>query len=105
MDDLLNQIVNISKAGAFDIVSKHNQELQAENAQLKIKLKGAEERIKALKDFINDVKPKDAINAELGSTENDIPGELFISPSLLSKLEDEEVKNIDSDIAAGIGDN
>jgi len=34
MDDLFNQIVNISKAGAYDIVSQQVKELQAENKAL-----------------------------------------------------------------------
>ncbi len=48
---LLEQIVNISKTGAYDIVSKHNQELQAENEKLK-------ERIKYLEDLINEYVEK-----------------------------------------------
>ena len=39
MDDLFNQIVNISKAGAYDIVSKQVQELQAENEKMRNTLK------------------------------------------------------------------
>lgn len=68
-DNLSEQIVNISKAGAFDIVSKQVQELTAENAELKIKLAGAEKRIEALKEFINDVRPKDAKVIEMGHPE------------------------------------
>ncbi len=34
-DNLLNQIVNISKAGAYDILAEQVKELQAENARLK----------------------------------------------------------------------
>ena len=45
-DNLMEQIVNISKASAFDILSKHNQELQAENEKLK-------ERIKYLETLID----------------------------------------------------
>ena len=59
-DSLFQQITNITKASAYDIVSKQVQELTAENTELKIKLAGAEKRIEALKEFINDVRPKDA---------------------------------------------
>lgn len=45
------------------------QELKHENAELKIKLNGAEERIKALQEFINDVRPKDAKVIEMGHPE------------------------------------
>lgn len=46
-DYLHEQIINISKAGAFDVVSKYNQELQAENKKLK-------DRVKFLEDLINE---------------------------------------------------
>lgn len=62
-DNLLNQIVNISKAGAYDIVSKQVQELQAENAKLKQELNVMDEFKKWLE--FQDVKK---INKDASST-------------------------------------
>lgn len=45
MDNLLEQIVNISKAGAYDIVSKQCVELKAENERLKQRIKELENSI------------------------------------------------------------
>ena len=80
MDNLHEQIVNISKAGAFDIVSKHNQELQEENKLLK-------ERVKYLQDLIVEYTGKMKSNLSGGkvdeflkSTLNDIPENLYQSP-------------------------
>ena len=39
MDNLFNQIVNISKAGAYDIVSKQCQELQDQKNVLRYSLR------------------------------------------------------------------
>lgn len=39
MDNLMQQIVNISKAGAYDIVSKQRDELVIENNLLKSRIK------------------------------------------------------------------
>jgi len=47
-DNLQQQIVNISKASAYDIVSKQVQELQAENEALK-------ERVKVLEDALQKI--------------------------------------------------
>lgn len=50
-NDLEQQIVNISKAGAYDIVREQVTELQVENEKLK-------ERIKYLEDLINEYATK-----------------------------------------------
>lgn len=49
MDNLMEQIVNISKASAYDIVSKQCVELKEENERLK-------KRLKELEDFILNFK-------------------------------------------------
>jgi hypothetical protein len=46
MDNLTQQIVNISKAGAYDIIVKHRDELAEENARLKERVKFLESLIK-----------------------------------------------------------
>lgn len=51
MDNLLNQIVNISKAGAYDIIVAQRDELLQENALLK-------SRVKFLEDLINEYTGK-----------------------------------------------
>lgn len=48
--DLTQQIVNISKAGAFDIVTEHRNELLEENAKLKERVKFLENLIKEYTD-------------------------------------------------------
>lgn len=55
MDQLLQQIVNIQKASAYDIVSKQCIELKAENEALKAE-------VKMLKELINEYSTK-IINA------------------------------------------
>ena len=47
MDPLFEQIVNITKASAYDIVSKQCIELQAENEALKAEIKRLNEIINA----------------------------------------------------------
>lgn len=63
MDNLFEQIVNISKASAYDIAAKKCEEqaaeirlLKAENEELKIRLKWAEERVKLNEQFRNEIK-------------------------------------------------
>lgn len=51
MDQLMEQIVNISKAGAYDIVSKQRNELLEENKALK-------EQVKFLRDLIMEYTDK-----------------------------------------------
>ncbi len=80
-DSLFEQMANISKAGAYDIIVQHRDELLHENSLLKIKLQGAEARIKALQEFINDVRPKDSVSAELPRiTEEDIDPAFYSKP-------------------------
>jgi hypothetical protein len=92
--NIFEQAAQITKAHGFDILAKQVGELKQENAELKIKLKGAEERIKALKEFINDVRPKEATVIEMGGTENDIPREMYLSPSLAKTLDENEPGSI-----------
>lgn len=55
MDQLMEQIVNISKAGAYDIVSKQRDELLEENKALK-------ERVKYLEGLIKEYTDKMLLN-------------------------------------------
>lgn len=65
MDNLFEQMAQITKAHAYDIVSEQVKELQHENAILKIQLKAAEGLIAAYEKLVDDVKPVNAICAEL----------------------------------------
>jgi len=58
MQDLFEKISNITKASAYDIVSKHNAELLEENKALK-------ERVKFLENLIDEYAAKmiDKINS------------------------------------------
>ena len=51
MDNIMEQIVNISKAGAYDILRKQCVELKEENEKLR-------KRLKELEDFILNFKIK-----------------------------------------------
>jgi regulator of replication initiation timing len=71
-DFLKEQIIAISKAGAYDAIAPKMAELQeentvlrSENAQLKIRLKGALDMCHALKDAFNETKPEGAQMFEL----------------------------------------
>lgn len=68
-NDILTQITNITKSSAYDILVEQMKKMEIENSILKIQLAGAEERIKALQEFINDVRPKDAKVIEMGHPE------------------------------------
>ena len=81
-DIIYEQIINISKAGAFDIVSKHNQELQEENKLLK-------ERVKYLQDLVVEYSGKMKANLSGGkvdeflkSTIDDIDPDHHCKPGL-----------------------
>lgn len=69
MDNLFEQATQITRAHAYGIVSEQVKELQHENAMLKIQLKHANALLDAYKDFINDVRPTNAISAELPNRE------------------------------------
>lgn len=89
MDNLFEQLTQITKASACEILREQQIILLSENAELKIKLKGSEERIQALKDFINDVRPSNAISAEMSYPEpsDDLTG-LSLFQSTLERMPD-----------------
>lgn len=71
-DFMHDQIIAISKAGAYDAIApkmaelqEENAALKSENAQLKIRLKGALEMLEAFKEAWNKVKPEGAQVFEL----------------------------------------
>lgn len=71
-DNLFNQFVDISKASSYDILAQKCKEqellivnLESENRQLEIKLKGAEARIAAMQEFIGHVKSAGSLTLEL----------------------------------------
>jgi len=80
MDNFLNeQILNISKAGAYDAIFPKYKQMQEELAAVKherdllqIELKWANERIKIYQQFINDVRPEDATVIELAPNQDDL---------------------------------
>lgn len=51
MDNLFEQIVNITKANAYDIICQKSKELEEENKKLK-------DRVKFLEDLINEYTTK-----------------------------------------------
>ena len=58
MDNLLEQITNITKAHAYDIISQQAQELQQENKKLKYRVKYLENLIKEYTDkMLSNIKP------------------------------------------------
>ena len=60
MDSLSEQIINISKAGAYDIVAKHRDELKQQNDNLKA-----------------------AINSVLNEIQNTKAGEIIDKPAFI----------------------
>ncbi len=55
--DITQQIINITKAGAYDIVAQHRNELLEENAKLKDRVKYLENLIKEYSDkMLNQLK-------------------------------------------------
>ena len=54
MDALFEQIINISKAHAYDIVSKQVQELTVENNKLKERIKFLDNLLDEYKTLINE---------------------------------------------------
>jgi len=55
--DITQQIINITKAGAYDIVAQHRNELLEENAKLKERVKYLENLIKEYADkMLNVIK-------------------------------------------------
>ena len=55
--DITQQIINISKAGAYDIVVNHRNELLEENTKLKERVKHLENLIKEYSDkMLNQLK-------------------------------------------------
>jgi len=69
-------------------------ELKGENAQLAIKLNGAESRVKALQDFINEVRPEAATKMEIANSTK------YQWPELEQEIEQEgkdrdDLKNIE----------
>jgi len=55
--DITQQIINITKAGAYDVVSQHRNELLEENAKLKERVKFLENLIKEYTDkMLNVIK-------------------------------------------------
>ena len=55
--DITQQIINITKAGAYDVVSQHRNELLEENAKLKERVKFLENLIKEYSDkMLNQLK-------------------------------------------------
>ena len=55
--DITQQIINITKAGAYDIVAQHRNELLEENANLKERVKYLENLIKEYTDkMLNQLK-------------------------------------------------
>ena len=50
--DITQQIINITKSGAYDIVAQHRNELLEENAKLKERVKFLENLIKEYSDKI-----------------------------------------------------
>ncbi len=83
MDNLFEQIVNISKASAYDIMIEKCKEqeiriatLDSQIEQLKIRLNGAEQRIKAYQGLINEVRPENVEIFQLGETDKEIEQEM-----------------------------
>ena len=86
MENLFEQIANISKASAYDIVAQQNVELTAENQKLK-------ERVKYLEDLIREYTFKMRVNLSGGKVneflkeqvqpENDIPENHHQSPKAI----------------------
>lgn len=87
MENLFEQITQITKAHAYDIVSEQNKELQQENIALKY-------RVKYLEDLIREYTFKMKVNLSGGRVDeflkeqitppepiDDIPKELFIRPN------------------------
>ncbi len=55
--DITQQIINITKAGAYDIVAQHRNELLEENTKLKERVKYLENLIKEYSDkMLNQLK-------------------------------------------------
>ena len=55
--DITQQIINITKAGAYDVVANHRNELMEENAKLKERVKYLENLIKEYSDkMLNVIK-------------------------------------------------
>ena len=55
--DITQQIINITKAGAYDVVTQHRNELLEENAKLKERVKYLENLIKEYSDkMLNVIK-------------------------------------------------
>jgi len=55
--DITQQIINITKAGAYDVVANHRNELMEENAKLKERVKYLENLIKEYSDkMLNQLK-------------------------------------------------
>ena len=55
--DITQQIINITKAGAYDVVAQHRNELLEENAKLKERVKYLENIIKEYTDkMLNQLK-------------------------------------------------
>jgi len=82
-DTFQDQLIAISKAGAYDAMQPEYERLQKENARLKstiaeleIKLKFEKEMVVALKDLINEVRPSDATTFQLSETDKEIEDEL-----------------------------
>ena len=83
MDNLFEQITNVSKAGAYDVLSKHNVELKEENQRLR-------DRVKYLENLIGEYTLKMQVNLSGGkvdeflkgeaSNPDDLPNGLFTQP-------------------------
>lgn len=104
MDNLFEQFTAISKAGAYDAIMPEYVRLQDENIQLKhqvatlqIMLKGEIQRVKALKDFINEVRPDNAERIPLGEVDQEIEDELT-GEDRLKRYHAEEELNEQNDI-------
>lgn len=55
--DITQQIINITRAGAYDVVAQHRNELLEENAKLKERVKYLENLIKEYSDkMLNQLK-------------------------------------------------
>ena len=67
--DIFNQMVAISKAGAYDIIVKHRDELAAENERLKA-------RVKYLESLIDEYATKMTVNLSGGKVDQFLKDQL-----------------------------
>lgn len=82
MDNLFEQMTNISKAHAYDIVSKRAQELDIENKQLKEIKYVLVEALQACAEALNLLAIKSGTQAEGAPLKNDAPDDYGVINAL-----------------------